>query len=92
MDLSNGYYIALLETIEHFFEGETDQQAYEEGVRYIFGIEAYTMFTVDKVIQALIKQVSSIFSFLLSCLKSIQRFKRWQRTESPSSYLNYSMK
>ncbi|KAG2230595.1 hypothetical protein INT48_004456 [Thamnidium elegans] len=49
VDLSNGYYSALLETIEHFFEGESDQQTFEEGVRYIFGIEAYTMFTIQTV-------------------------------------------
>jgi paired amphipathic helix protein Sin3a len=29
-------------------------------VRYIFGTDAYTIFTVDKVIQALIKQIQAV--------------------------------
>jgi paired amphipathic helix protein Sin3a len=57
MDLSNGYYNAMLDVIDRFFEGEIDIAAFEEGVRYIFGIDAYIMFTIDRVIHSLIKQV-----------------------------------
>ncbi|KAI7889487.1 uncharacterized protein EV154DRAFT_514399 [Mucor mucedo] len=68
MDLSKGSYAALLDTIEHLFEGEIDSATFEEAVRYLFGIEAYTMFTVDKVVQALIKGIQTV----LSDKKSIQ--------------------
>jgi paired amphipathic helix protein Sin3a len=56
--LSNGYYNALLDIIDHFFEGEMESSSFEESVRYVFGINAYIMFTIDKVVQALIKQVT----------------------------------
>lgn len=46
-----------MDTIAHFFEGELDQGSFEESIRYIFGIDAYVIFTVDKVILSLIKQV-----------------------------------
>jgi histone deacetylase complex regulatory component SIN3 len=58
--LSNGYYDALLNIIDHFFEGEMESSSFEENVRYVFGINAYMMFTVDKLVQALIKQVTFI--------------------------------
>lgn len=62
MDTSQGNYAALLDTIDHFFEGETESQTFEETARYLFGIEAYTMFTIDKVVQALIKQIQTVLS------------------------------
>lgn len=51
-----------MDIIDHFFEGESESQTFEEGVRYLFGIEAYTMFTIDKVVQALIKQIQTVLS------------------------------
>lgn len=57
IDLSNGYYNALLNLIDQFFEGEMESSSFEENIRYIFGINAYNMFSVDKVVQVLIKQV-----------------------------------
>lgn len=60
LDLSNGCYSALMDTIIHFFEGELDQGSFEESIRYIFGIDAYVIFTVDKVILSLIKQIQTV--------------------------------
>lgn len=68
MDLSRGNFMALLDTIDRFFEGEMESQTFEEAVRYLFGTEAYTMFTIDKVVQSLIKQIQTV----LSDKKSIQ--------------------
>lgn len=61
IDLSDGYYHALMEMFDHYFEGEIDQPTFEENVRYVFGAEAYLTFTIDKTVQSLIKQVCHKF-------------------------------
>ncbi|KAI7870014.1 hypothetical protein BDF14DRAFT_1950982 [Spinellus fusiger] len=60
IDLSTSYYTALLTVIDRFFEGELDQIVFEESVRYIFVTEAYTMFTIDKLVLAIIKQIQTV--------------------------------
>lgn len=55
------YYGHLLASAEKLFEGELDATAYEELLRVMFGTKAYIMFTIDRVIAAIIKQVSSEF-------------------------------
>ncbi|THH08411.1 hypothetical protein EW145_g2724 [Phellinidium pouzarii] len=56
------FYGYLLEACEKLFDNEIDQQAFEDITRYMFGTRAYIMFTVDKVIGAIIKQVQNILS------------------------------
>ncbi|GAC71740.1 gluconate kinase [Moesziomyces antarcticus T-34] len=51
------YYDTLLDMCEKLFDGDVDQATYEESVRYMYGIEGYIVFTLDKVIGALIKVV-----------------------------------
>jgi paired amphipathic helix protein Sin3a len=43
--------------IEKVFEGDMESQVFEEEVRGMFGIQAYLIFTVHRVVQALFKQV-----------------------------------
>lgn len=59
LDYSNGTYGALLDLIDKFFDPDynIEQQTFEECCRYIFGTEAYILFTIDKLVSALIKQV-----------------------------------
>lgn len=58
MDFTNGnYYGQLLEIIDKLFDSDIDQQTFEEAARYIFGTKAFTLFTIDKVVQSMIKQV-----------------------------------
>lgn len=54
------YYDTLLDLTEKLFDQEVDQATYEESVRFMFGINAYTMFTIDKLIMALIKTAQTI--------------------------------
>ncbi|KAH7909888.1 hypothetical protein BJ138DRAFT_1154242 [Hygrophoropsis aurantiaca] len=52
------FYDLMLESCERLFDNEIDQNVFEEQMRYMFGVkEAYRLFTIDKVIGALIKQV-----------------------------------
>ncbi|KAI0371352.1 hypothetical protein BV20DRAFT_965547 [Pilatotrama ljubarskyi] len=57
------YYDLTLESCEKLFDNELEQHVFEEIMRYMFGLKhAYKLFTVDKVIGALIKQVQVILS------------------------------
>lgn len=56
------YYDTLLDLSEKFFDGELDSNTFEESLRYMFGIEAYLVFTLDKVVGALIKAAQVIMS------------------------------
>ncbi|CEP19155.1 hypothetical protein [Parasitella parasitica] len=60
IDLSQGFYQTLMDMIDNYFEGEIDQATFEENVRYVFGIDAYVIFTIDKTIQSLIKQIQNV--------------------------------
>ncbi|KAJ7494566.1 histone deacetylase complex, SIN3 component [Mycena galericulata] len=57
------FYDLLLESCERLFDNEVEQHVFEEQMRFMFGIkEAYKIFTIDKVIGALIKQVQLLFA------------------------------
>lgn len=60
MDFKYGYYNALLKLIDRFFDDELDQHVFEECARYIFGTKAYTMFTIDKLMISIMRQVSRV--------------------------------
>ncbi|KAI0032163.1 hypothetical protein K488DRAFT_50553 [Vararia minispora EC-137] len=55
----NALYAYLLDACEKLFAGEVEQGAFEEHMRWFFGTKAYLMYTVDKVIAALVKQVQT---------------------------------
>ncbi|KAK2461043.1 hypothetical protein APHAL10511_006984 [Amanita phalloides] len=57
------FYELLLETCERLFDNEIDQPIFEDQMRHIFGIrDAYKIFTMDKAIGAIIKQVQTVFT------------------------------
>ncbi|KAI8976142.1 hypothetical protein BDB01DRAFT_853430 [Pilobolus umbonatus] len=60
VDVSNGYYQAVLEMIDRFFDGDIDQQIFEEHSRYIFVTDAYLIFTIDKLVHQMVKQIQAI--------------------------------
>lgn len=51
------YYEHALDLAEKLFDGDLDQQTYEEHLRYMGGVKAYPLFTIDKLIQTVIKHV-----------------------------------
>lgn len=57
MDTKKGYYNVLLSLIDKLFEGDIDQQTFEESVRFIFGADAYVLFTIDKLVLSLVRHV-----------------------------------
>lgn len=57
------YYDLMLESCEKLFDNEVEQHVFEEQMRYIFGVKhAYRIFTIDKVVGALIKQVQFVLA------------------------------
>ncbi|KAJ7603117.1 histone deacetylase complex, SIN3 component [Roridomyces roridus] len=56
----NVVYMYLLDACEKVFDNELDQATFEEHMRWFFGEKAYHLFTIDKVITALVKQVLTI--------------------------------
>ncbi|KAI9259908.1 hypothetical protein BY458DRAFT_517000 [Sporodiniella umbellata] len=62
VDTKQGYYNVLLALIDKLFEGDIDQQTFEESVRYIFGADAYTLFTIDKLVLSLVRHIHIIIT------------------------------
>ncbi|TFK77475.1 hypothetical protein BDN72DRAFT_753546 [Pluteus cervinus] len=58
----NVVYRYLLASCDRLFDGELDQATFEEHMRWFFGNKAYHLFTLDKLITALVKQVQIILS------------------------------
>lgn len=61
------YYEHALDLAEKLFDGDVDQQTYEEYLRYMAGIEAFPLFTIDKLISSIIKHVSNFDSPFALC-------------------------
>ncbi|KAJ8464001.1 hypothetical protein ONZ45_g17389 [Pleurotus djamor] len=57
---ANVVYMYLLDAWEKVFDGELDQAIFEEHMRWFFGNKGYHVFTLDKLITALVKQVQTI--------------------------------
>jgi len=56
------FYDYLLASCERLFDNDIDQQIFEDICRYMFGTKAYVMFTIDKVISSLLKQIQYILT------------------------------
>lgn len=52
------YYPYFLEMVKNLLDGNMEANSYEDTMREMFGIHAYIGFTVDKVVQNIIRQVS----------------------------------
>ncbi|BGP46609.1 hypothetical protein JCM10450v2_002456 [Rhodotorula kratochvilovae] len=56
------YYEHLLDLAEKLFDGDVDQQTFEEQLRYMAGIRSYPLFTLDKLVSTVIKHIHTINS------------------------------
>ena len=50
-------YYDLLHLIEKMFDGNLDQSKFEDAARSMFGLTAYHVFNLDKIIQSFVKHV-----------------------------------
>ncbi|KAL9544533.1 hypothetical protein MBANPS3_007578 [Mucor bainieri] len=60
LDFKRGYYAALLTLIDRYFDDAFDQTVFEECTRYVFGNKAYVLFTIDKLMQSIMRQLHQI--------------------------------
>ena len=69
------YYPAFLDMVRNLLDGNMESSAFEDTLREMFTIHAYTCFTMDKLIQNIVRQVCAetpLFPFV-SLRKSILR-------------------
>ncbi|EKM84028.1 hypothetical protein AGABI1DRAFT_110625 [Agaricus bisporus var. burnettii JB137-S8] len=59
---ANVVYMYLIHACDKLFDSELDQATFEEHMRWFFGNKAYLLFTLDKLMMALVKQVQTIWS------------------------------
>ena len=58
-----GFYDSALNLAEKLFGGELDSTVFEDYMRAMFGTQAYTFFTIDKLVGALIKLVRNLICY-----------------------------
>lgn len=51
------YYSAFLEMVRNLLDGNMEASQYEDSLREMFTIHAYIGFTMDKLIQSIVRQV-----------------------------------
>lgn len=61
-NMAHRFYPFALDCCERLFDGEMEQAQFEDLMRYMFGTSAYLMFTVDKVVGAIVKQIQIVMS------------------------------
>ena len=58
------YYSTFLEMVKSLLDGNMEPGQYEDTLREMFTIHAYTAFTMDKLIQSIVRQVNFFFWFV----------------------------
>lgn len=53
------YYSAFLEMVKNLLDGNMEASQYEDSLREMFTIHAYIAFTMDKLIQSIVRQVNT---------------------------------
>jgi paired amphipathic helix protein Sin3a len=89
MDTKKGYYNVLLALIDKLFEGNIDQQTFEESVRYIFGTDAYILFTIDKLVLSLVRHVNYTKNHIYLSSYLLYRFTLLLRIPVHKNYMKY---
>lgn len=56
------YYSAFLEMVRNLLDGNMESSQYEDSLREMFTIHAYIAFTMDKLIQSIVRQLQHIVS------------------------------
>ncbi|KAG2154574.1 hypothetical protein DEU56DRAFT_769236 [Suillus clintonianus] len=86
-DATDVVYLYMLEAFEKLFDNELDQAMFEEHMRWFFGNKAYHLFTLDKLLSSLIKQVQ----ILLSDNKCQELWVLLQQTRKVDALSNQNM-
>ena len=58
------YYPYFLEMVKNLLDGNLEPNAYEDQLREMFSIHAYIAFTMDKIVQNMVRQVGPVYIFI----------------------------
>lgn len=72
------YYPVFLDMVKSLLDGNVDGTQYEDTLREMFGIHAYTVFTLDKVVQNAVRQLQHVVCDE-ACLRCTELFLEEQR-------------
>lgn len=78
------YYSAFLEMVRNLLDGNMEASQYEDSLREMFTIHAYIAFTMDKLIQSIVRQVRFCLFFQLLVV-TVVVFQSNTKVFSPSS-------
>ncbi|KAI3479200.1 hypothetical protein L1887_58789 [Cichorium endivia] len=57
---ADNYFIGLIDMVKQLLDGNLDSNQFEDQLREMFGIHAYVSFTLDKVVQNIVRQLQHI--------------------------------
>ena len=72
------YYSYFLEMVRAVLDGNMEASQYEDTMREMYGINAYHLFTMDKVVQNIVRQVSITVIGLIALLGQIDSQRKWE--------------
>ncbi|KAJ1863257.1 hypothetical protein LPJ73_000565 [Coemansia sp. RSA 2703] len=88
------YYSIFLELVDQFLQGQLEANNFDESMRVLFGVNAYRILTVDKVVQAISKSIQHIISDS-RCIDILELFTTLPAVHEQSplrSHIAYRMK
>lgn len=87
------YYSVFLEMVRNLLDGNMEPAQYEDSLREMFTINAYIAFTMDKLIQSIVRQVCTfnlrLFSFQLQHRKTLRSVTSPLKIESSTVAHSY---
>lgn len=92
-ELGQDYYRSLLYLLKQLLYGDLEPSAFEEQARFMFGNDAYAMYTFDKLVQAIVKQAQTVL--LDPCCEQLIRLfdsGRLEAAKAPSKLSEYSLR
>ncbi|KAJ2455640.1 hypothetical protein EV183_000739 [Coemansia sp. RSA 2336] len=88
------YYTIFLELVDQFLQGQLESSSFDEAMRVMYGINAYRILTVDKVVQAISKSLQTLVSDS-RCIDILELFSTLPPVHEQSplrSHIAYRMK
>ena len=75
------FYPYFLEMVKNLLDGNLEPIAYEDTLREMFSIHAYIAFTMDKIVQNMVRQVRPQCAACLAHIVCYMGYYQWE--ESP---------
>jgi paired amphipathic helix protein Sin3a len=83
------FFASLIQMLRRLVAGDLESSIFEEQVRFMFGTAAYPVFTFDKLIQSIVKQVQVILGDP-TCEQLIRLFDSWNNRKQSLRLSEYS--